>query len=209
MPRLDDMDLMQLHDDELADGERTAVQSQADGSADDRAKLAAMEQIGEVVRTHVEMAADDAEPKFAAMWAGIERRIQSNGERAAAPAQPAVQRVPEPSAASGGLLAAFGRWLDRHRTPMISSAVAAGAVAVLFLVLRPQKVIEREGPERIVRVPAAVDAVPASRGAPAQVEELTVVGGTGSILTIPGEAGENDTTVIWIEPDEDDMGGPI
>jgi hypothetical protein len=208
MARHDDIDLMQLHDGELDDAADAAVRAQADGSADDRAKLQAIDQIGEVVRTHVEMAADDAEPRLAAMWAGIERRIQSNGEgvQAVAPAPAAP-----PARERRTLRMGFGGWLDRHRGSLISGALAAGAVAVLFLVLRPERVVERQGPERIVRVPAPVEAAPAAVpvGAPAEVEELTVVGGTGSILTIPGDAGENDTTVIWIEPDEDDMGGPI
>lgn len=210
MARRDDMDLMQWADGELDGADRDEVARQVDGSADDRAKVEAIGQIGEVVRTRLELAADDADPRLAGMWATIERRIQANGagEAQAAPVVPTVPAA-APASQDGGLLASLWHWLDRHRAPVLSGALAAGAVAVLFLVMRPTKVVETPGPERIVRVPpAAGDSMPVV-SEPAQVEELTVNNGTGYILTIPGDTGENDTTVIWIEPNDDKSGGPI
>jgi hypothetical protein len=42
---------------------------------------------------------------------------------------------------------------------------------------------------------------------PPVVERLDVTGGSGTILTIPGDEGENPTTVIWVT--RDDMEGPL
>jgi hypothetical protein len=63
--------------------------------------------------------------------------------------------------------------------------------------------------ERIVHVqPPAPPPPPATLTAePPVVESLEVDQGAGTILTIPGEAGENPTTVIWVS--RDDVEGPI
>lgn len=187
----DDLELMQMFDGETA-GDEAAL------DADQRAKLAALEQVGDAVRTHLELAADAAEPKLDAMWATIERRIHANGK---APAEPA--KAPAKPAQPGW----FSRWLENWRSNLMTGALAAAAAAVLVIALRPPRT-----EVRTVEVTPPVDPVkdpPTAlvKSEPPVVEDLEVVGGSGTILTIPGEEGENPTTVIWVntEPVE----GPI
>jgi hypothetical protein len=115
-------------------------------------------------------------------------------------------------AAEAGLWARMRAWFAANRGYVMTSAVTAGAVAVLILVFRPptERVIEKQGPKEIVSVQApSQDPVVPVANQPAAVEELSVTDGTGYILTIPGEGGENDTTVIWIEPEDSNVEGPI
>ncbi len=209
MARHDDMDLMQFHDGELEAGEEIGVSRQLDGSAADRDKLIAIGQVGDVVQTHLEIAADDADPAFDAMWANIERRVNANGasaplEKDSAAAVPG--RVSAPVApADAGILFALRRWFDANRGHFVTGAVTAGAVAALILLLRSpnERVITKT-----VHVPPVVE-LQTVASTPATVEYLDVVDGSGTVLTIPGENDEDSTTVIWIDPDEDVVEGPI
>ena len=100
---------------------------------------------------------------------------------------------------------------------LATGLVAAGAVAIVFLILRPfERVVERRV-EVVREVPVQPDK-PADHtddvatrvvSQPAEVEDLEVYDGSGMILTIPGEA-EDDapTTVIWLSS-EDTIEGPI
>jgi hypothetical protein len=200
MARHDDMDLMLFHDRQLAPAEAAEVDRQLKGSADDRAKVTALGQVGEVVRTHLEIAADEAEPALDGMWGRIERALAEGGVGAteglaAAPVAPRA-------AAEVGLLGAILAWFDRHRGHFVTGAVTAGAVAALFLALRPthERVVTRT-----VQAPAPVEVRAAST--PAEVEYLEVVDGTGTVLTL-GE-GEDTTTVLWIDPNDESVEGPI
>lgn len=187
----DDLELMQMFDGETA-GDEAAL------DADQRAKLAALEQVGDAVRTHLELAADAAEPKLDAMWATIERRIHANGK---APAEPA--KAPAKASQPGW----FSRWLENWRSNLMTGALAAAAAAVLVIALRPPRTevrtVEVTPPVEPVKDPPTA----LVKSEPPVVEDLEVVGGSGTILTIPGEEGENPTTVIWVntEPVE----GPI
>jgi hypothetical protein len=184
----DDIELMQHFDGELPGGDAP--------TAEQRVKLEALAQVREAVRAHAEVATDEVEDRLAALWGGIERRIQANGRAAAA--------TPSRGRARGedvGVFTAIGRWLDRYRGHVLTGAVCAGAAAALVIVLRSPDVVTRE---RIVQVPAQPTYVSSE---PAVVESLDVAGGSGTILTIPGEEGENPTTVIWVT--RDDVEGPI
>lgn len=203
------MDLMLYFDGELSPEEQAEVRAALAeaGDGDEARKLASLGQVGETVRTSLELDTDDVDHRLGAeLWDLVERRITANGQAEAAVAAPA--RAP---ASDGGAWAAVRRWLASNRGHLLTSAVTAGAVAVLILVFRPptERVIEKPGAERIVHVPAAsMDPVVPVSSEPAAVEELSVNDGTGYILTIPGDGSENDTTVIWIEPDEN-VEGPL
>ncbi len=204
MAQRDDMELMQH-----LDGELPAELSEL--SEDDQLVLRSLEQVGDAVRTHLELAADDVDDKLDAMWSTLERRIVANGANSAVEAASPVPAARKPAAASEespGLFARIGKWLDDHRGHVFTGAIAAAAAAVLVIALRPpDTVVKRE----IVRVPVKSDPTQPvqsfARSEPAVVETLDVSEGSGTILTIPGEEGENPTTVIWVSRDE--MEGPI
>lgn len=208
MARHDDMDLMQFHDGELEAGEEVGVSRQLDSSAADRDKLIAIGQVGDAVQTYLEIAADAAEPSFDAMWGNIERRVHANGESERLTEEreeAAPRRVAAPIAdAEVGILAALRRWFDSNRGHFVTGAVTAGAVAALILLLRSpnERVITKT-----VHVPPVVELKTAST--PATVEYLDVADGSGTVLTIPGESDDDSTTVIWIDPNEDTVEGPI
>lgn len=209
----DDIELMQHFDGELAD-----PRDDVELSAEDRAKLEALGQVRESVRGALELAADDVDDRLDAMWGAIERSISANG---AAPRDARIDSgspVAAPRAADpdGGLFTRFGRWLDEYRGHVLTGAIAAGAAAVLVIALRSPDTVTRT---EYVQVPAKPDPGqgpakgpnPAetsfAKSEPAVVESLDVVDGSGTILTIPGEEGENPTTVIWVT--SDDLEGPI
>ncbi len=208
MTRPDDIDLMQYLDGELEGADAAEVEAALGGSADGQTVARSLEQVGEVVRTHLELAADDADPRLERMWERVERRIHANGAAGEAEAAP----VPARAQASGGFIAGLVRWFEDRRGYVLTGAVTAAAVAVLVLVLRPptERIVERPGKDRIVKVPVQQkNPIVPVKSEPAEVEELSVSEGTGYILTIPGDDGDNDTTVIWIDPDESKLEGPI
>ena len=200
----DDIDLMLHHDRQLGSAEAAEVELQLKGSPADRAKLTALGQVGEVVRTHLELAADDAETGLDGLWARVERGLaeaEENPEVESAAAAAARERDAGPRR---GWWAALWSWLDDHRGHFMTGAVTAGAVAALILVFRPaqERVVTRT-----VQAPARVELSPVST--PAEVEYLDVEGGTGTVLTLPGEGDDDSTTVLWIDPNDDNVEGPI
>lgn len=215
---IDDVDLMQYLDGEADAQTADMVAAGLSGDADARDRLLAMEQMGEVVCTHLELAADDVEPRLDAMWATLERRIQSNGV-ANDVAEPARERVAAPVAEKIGIWAAIVKWFEAHQGHFVTGMVTAGAVAALVLLLRPpQEVIRERIVERpvAVHVPAERDGAAPEQGAmvpvatPPRVESLEVTDGSGSVFTIPGEnADDVATTVIWLDLDENDVEEPL
>jgi len=197
--RRDDIELMQQFDGELPQVELTSL------SEEERAKLEALAQMSEAVRTHLELAADDVDDQLDAVWDRIERSITANGaateatgQRATAPARAA--RVESES----GFFTRIGQWLDRYRSQVLTGAVCAGAAAALVIALRPPETVTKQV---FVDRPVPGDVRQSFASQPAVVEDLDVADGSGMVLTIPGEEGENPTTVIWVS--RDDMEGPI
>jgi hypothetical protein len=196
MPPLRDIDLMRLADGEVTGEERAALEAAAAAEARAGAAVEAIGELGELVRGHLELAADEAEPRLARMWAELDKRLDL-----AAPAAPA----PAPAAAPGVWLR-FARWIDARRGHLVTGAVSAGAVAAIALALRPEPTVIRES---AVPTPALAthegpgddpDAVPALH-TPAEVESLDVASGTSTVFTIEDENGEQ-TTVVWVTPDD-------
>jgi hypothetical protein len=198
---------MQQFDGELPDREIGEV------CADDQAKLEALQQVGEAVRTHLELAADDVEARLDHMWSSIERSIRANGETPAAEAQQAAaERTAPARAADPGFWAKLSGWFDGYRGHLLTAAAAAGATALIVLAARPSG--PAVSPTEYVHVPGPAQTSPVAMpndppltAEPPVVERLDVAQGAGTILTIPGDDGENPTTVIWVTPD--DMEGPI
>jgi anti-sigma factor RsiW len=205
MPRIRDIDLMQLADGELDAGARAALERQVAEEPEAARKVAAIEEMGELVRGHLELAADEAEPKLEGLWAEIEKRMDLDAPPVSVPARPPTVPVPEP-----GLWGKLGKWIDTYRGHVLTGALSAGAVAAIALVMRP----DTTRPEMPVAdtgntpppqvtpppvTPPAPEMVPVHT--PVEVQSLEVNSGSSAILTYDDEDGEK-TTVIWITPDD-------
>jgi len=166
-----------------ADGELTSAERAE--LAGDPATEASVHELGALVRGHLELAADEAEPRFADLWDLIERRLDVDEEP--------VERAAEPA---GSRWAAVRSWFSGHRSHLATGLISAGAVAALAFALRPAPT-ERE----VVRAPPAILQIDTALSAsPPEVESLDVTGGSGTVFTITDEDGE--TAVIWVDLDD-------
>lgn len=206
-----DIDLMMLADGELDAAARAELEAAAATDPSLATKLEALGELREVVRGHLELAADEDEHRLGAMWAQIDKRLELDaGKRA--PASPAVA---DP-AQSPGVWSRITRWIDAYRGHVLTGALSAGAVAAVALMMRPEpKVVEKpvaiSDPAPRVNAPTGPEPMPAGNGnddpvvsvvhTPPEVESLDVTGGTGTVFTIEGDDGEQ-TTVIWVTPDD-------
>lgn len=181
-----DLDLMMHVDGELEADEESLVAARMDDPST-RGKAAAVRELGELVRGHVELATDEAEPKLAGMWAELAKRLDN--ESSAARSSTAVPISRE------GWWSGVGRWFERYRSYVLTSAVSAGAVAALVLVLRPAEQDPMLGGKGGTR-PLA----PTFVSAPPEVESIDVPNGTGTVLTIEDEDGA--TAIVWVTPDD-------
>ena len=182
-----DLDLMMHVDGELEAAEESAVAARLDDPLT-RGKAAAVRELGELVRGHVELATDEAEPKLAGMWAELAKRLDNEH-------QAALSSTSLPVASGGGFLRALGRWFERYRGHLLTGTVSAGAVAALALLLRPAEPDPALGPN------AGTGALsPTFVSAPPEIESLDVPNGTGTVLTMEDEDG--GTAIIWVTPDD-------
>jgi hypothetical protein len=231
--KYDDIDLMRYVDGEAQGQPGVEREGASGGDLDDagdiasfivtdpdsRLKVEALEQMSDLLRSHLELAADEAEPRLDAMWATIERRIQTNGVGQGVRATPAAAATEE----RGGLLAAIGRFFGQYRGHFLTGAVAAGAAAALILALRPpaQVVVERtvvvpahDSPatrtaqERVNDSPAAAVKLVHDEPSPPEIEHLEVSGGSGTVFVMPRE-GEDDVAATMIFLEIDDVEGPL
>jgi hypothetical protein len=213
--RENDLDLMAHYDGELAGAADAAI---ADAIADDppsRAKLEALGQISEVVRTAVELEVDAVAERradcFEAMWANIERQISANGVRSKAGAVEPTRRPEVDSAEPAGIFGAIAAWFERYRSQIASGALAAAAAAVLVWFVRPPETsIEYVPVERSTQTRETAEVVPVALEPTApEIESLEVYDGNGVVLTVAGDEEEADSVVIWLSSEEDSVEGPI
>jgi hypothetical protein len=189
----------------LADGELDA----ADASALERAagangslKVAAVREVGDLVRGHLELAADDADERLNGLWDLVERRLDPIGDKD----EVAIATKTEATPASPGFWSRVVKWFDGHRAHLLTGALSAGAVAALAFVLREDPRVEYR--DRFVDRPVATGQTDAGANpivlvaTPPEVESLEVNGGTGTVFTIENDDGETETAVIWVTPDD-------
>lgn len=200
MSKVSDPDLMMLADGELDAAEASALERAAGAAG--TVKVAAVREVGDLVRGHLELAADDAEDRLGGLWNLVERRLDMPAEPATAARATAADPAP-------GFWSRLVRWFDGHRAHLLTGALSAGAVAALAIVLREEPRVE----VRTVEVPAKGSAVTPTTGGssqdpvvlvatPPEVESLEVNGGTGTVFTIEDEDGGTETAVIWVTPDD-------
>jgi hypothetical protein len=170
-----DLDLMEHADGEQDDAELTA---ELERDADARAKLEAIQQIGELVRGHLELSADAVQDaKFAAMWRRIDGQL-------VAPAT--------------GVWSRLAAWFDRYRSHVITGAASAGAVAALALILRPGA-SDLAAPGAGTR---AIDVRPVALRASPEIDSLDTPGGSSTVIDLDDEDGH--AAVIWVTSEDSD-----
>jgi hypothetical protein len=164
-----DIDLMQHADGEI---DKPDIKALLEKDDDARAKVESLRQMHEVVRGHLEMAADAIpERRFETMWREVARAIDVE--------------------APVGMFGRIRSWFDRHRGHVITGFVSAGAVAALALILRGDGDKESSGPN-------SIDVQPAALRAPPVIEDLETPGGNSTVLNIEDDDGH--TTVIVVTP---------
>jgi len=185
--KVTDHDLMLLADGELEAAGAAEIERAA--GAGGAAKVAAVHEIGDLVRTHLELAADDADERLGGLWDLVERRLDQ-------PADPATAEAAATGDDRSGLWTRFIRWVDSHRAHFLTGALSAGAVAAVAFMLREPR-------ERIVvrDLPTGPTLTPVLQPTPPEVESLEVTDGTGTVFTITDEDG-GETAVIWVTPDD-------
>lgn len=188
-----DPDVMQLVDGELAPAAAAEVEAAVARDPALRSKADGVRELDELVRGHLELAADEAEPKFANLWAQIEKRIEHDRVPVEVPAKKtgsaAIDTAPR------GVLGRIGRFFDRRRGYVLTAVVSAGAVAAVALVLRGRGDDLAGGGGSTIPVTPVVDHVPP------EVESLDTPDGTGTVITIEDEDG--DAAVIWVDPSDE------
>jgi hypothetical protein len=158
-----------------------------DGELDDvsldsesRKKADAIGELGELVRGHVELAADEIpESRFDAMWKQIDQAIEP------------------PIAKPVGFWRRVARWFDQYRGHLITGAVSAGAVAALALVLRgnaghDQLAVKSTDHDSSPIVPVVYR--------PTEIQSLDTPGGESQVWDLDDEDGSS--TVIWVTPSD-------
>jgi len=182
--RRHDIELMQHADGELAKRASTEVEGSLEGDADAQLKVEAIGELGELVRGHLELAADAVpQARFDALWREVDKAI--------AQAEPSVARRDAPV----GLWRRISRWFDQHRSHIIVGAVSAGAVAALALVIGPSG-----GDSSMSTTNGPIEVRPAALRSPPAIESLETPGGTGNVLEMEDEDGH--ATVIWVTPQD-------
>jgi anti-sigma factor RsiW len=178
MAARDDIELMQHLDGELGERDASAIEDRLAADPDARVKSESLAQVAEVVRGHLELAADNvSDRRFEAMWKEI--------EDATAPAK-----------AKPGVWSKIASWLDRYRGHVITGALSAGAVAALALIFRPGSPDSSTQAPR----PGAIDVRPAAMRTAPEIESLDTPDGEGTVLNLEDEDGH--TTVIWVTPED-------
>jgi anti-sigma factor RsiW len=184
----DDDELMLHADGELDERRARELEDFLAKHDDARGKVAAIGELGELVRGHLELSADALpDAKLAAAWREIEKRL--DGEAAPAPIK---ERETAPH--RNGWWRRASSFFDRFRGHIITGVVSAGAVAALALVLAPghdrNTSSERDRDQPIDVRPAAFR--------PTQIEALDTPGGSPNVFHIQDEDGA--ATVIWVTP---------
>jgi anti-sigma factor RsiW len=185
---------MQLVDGELPPAEAAEVEAAIARDPALRSKADGVRELDELVRGHLELAADEAEPRFANLWSQIEKRVEHDRAPTPVPARRKSSTID--AAAPVGLFARIGRFFDRRRGYIVTAVVSAGAVAAVALVLRGR------GDDRVDG--GGADPIPVVNVVdrrPPEVESLDTPEGSGTVFTIEDEDG--NAAVIWVEPSDE------
>ena len=169
---------MKNHDIELmehADGERDHAERLRDPGARD--KVAAIGEVGELVRGHLELSADAVPAaRFEQIWDKVDKQIATK-------------------APSGGFWLAITGWFERYRGHVVTGVVSAGAVAALALVLR-----NPSEPSTTKTGGTSTGNVINVSYRPTEIESLDTPGADSTVINLQDEDGP--ATVIWVTPED-------
>lgn len=190
--RARDAEVMQQVDGELTPTEAAEVEAAIGRDPGLRGKAEGVRELSELVRGHLELTADEIEPRFATLWQQIDKRIEH--DRTPVPVPPKRSSSTMEAASPTTLLGRIGRFFDRRRAHIITGVVSAGAVAAIALVLRGRgdDQVGSDGGGGAIPVTNVVD------HRPPEVESLDTPEGSGTVFTMEDEDG--DAAVIWVEP---------
>lgn len=185
MAKLDDTQLMALLDEELDATQAAALRKEVAASAEAQAKLASLSQVGDVMRAYYENAVEAKSAQLDSMWWRLEE---------------ALEKPPESKREPAGVWS----WLFARRAHFVTGLIGALGGALIVMATRQPTVVvypaqqTKDGGTHVISAVAESDVI----------EELEVVGGTGTVMQIPSEnKNDTDTTVIWITLS--DTEGPI
>ena len=197
----DDLELMQHADGELDEAADREVELRLGRDPEARGKVDAVGEVGELLRGHLELAADAVpDRRFELIWREIDKQIDLAAPAAAPAALIASERaasesIAMPIAGQASVWRRVTHWLDRKRGYVITAMVSAGAVAAIALIARPGA--PGGGLGATDRGP--IDVRPVAHR-PAELESLETPGGTGTVMSLHDDDG--DTTVIWVTPED-------
>ena len=206
MKELDDIDLMAYADGELSATESERIAKYVESSSEAQAKLQALQLVREGVRTHLELATDAQEKRFATMWNRIDQSLIENRSEMSEK----DRSIPvDHTFHHEKLWVRILQWIRGHRGHIATGLVSASVAAMIVMAIRPpsQTIIERT-----VSVPRVTNTRPTPvgmRSTPTSLDYLRVVGGSGTVLTVGGDDQNSPTTIIWVTEDEDTLEGPI
>jgi hypothetical protein len=194
-----DLELMRHADGELDEAADLEVEARLGREPAARSVVDGVEQLGELVRGHLELATDAVpDRRFDAMWREIDKQLDLAPAPAAVPV--AVERAPsesimQPLPAQASLWRRFTHWIDRKRGYVLTAAISAGAVAAITLIVEPG----RHDLGVIAPTAEPIDVRPVAHR-PLELESLDTPGGTGTVMRLQDEDG--DATVIWVTPED-------
>jgi anti-sigma factor RsiW len=192
-----DPEIMQLVDGELTRDEAAAAEAAIARDPALRDKADGVRELDELVRGHLELAADAAEPRFARVWEQIEKRLDHERAPVSAPVRASIPGAPTTTEeAPAGWLGRIGRFFDRRRAHIVTAVVSAGAVAAVALVLRGRGDDEAAGGGN-----GTIPVTPVVEHRPPEVESLDTPDGSGTVFTLEDDDG--DATVIWVDSDDE------
>lgn len=170
---------MKNHDIELmehADGERDHAERLREPGALD--KVAAIGEVGELVRGHLELSADAVPAaRFEQIWDRVDKETATTGR-----------------GRSTGFWWSVTSWFERYRGHVVTGVVSAGAVAALALVLRnPPESSTAKGSGQ----GGNGNVIPVSYR-PTEIESLDTPDADSTVINLQDEDGP--ATVIWVTP---------
>jgi len=172
-----DIELMQHADGELDVPQGPQGPQGPEGpdwiDADGKTKVESLRGMSELLRGHLELAADAVpDRRFDAMWREVARSID----------------VEQPV----GLLGRIRSWFERHRGHVFTGMASAGAVAAIAIMLRSDPGdVDAPGS-------TAIDVQPVSLRPTPVIEDLETPGGNSTVLNLEDDDGH--TTVIVVTP---------
>jgi hypothetical protein len=203
MSKLDDQTLQRLYDGDLEGEPRAEAEARLAESAQDRQRLASLEQLGNLMRENLGGAADEA--PLEGLWESVRARLDAPEATpaAATDASPAAATDATPAAATAATperasaMERLRRWLAASmgahplRWVGAGAAVAAAAVALTLLL------VPGDSPE-------APPTSPVAKEAPSDdvtIKELDAPHRHPDVYQI--KDGMRVTTVIWVHDDDE------